>query len=34
MKKRNVDIVIPVYNAFEFTKKCIETVIMHRLKRK
>lgn len=29
MKKRNVDIVIPVYNAFEFTKKCIETVIMH-----
>ncbi len=27
MKKRNVDIVIPVYNAFDFTKKCIETVI-------
>lgn len=29
MKKRNVDIVIPVYNAFDFTKKCIETVIEH-----
>lgn len=26
---RKVDIVIPVYNAFEFTKKCIETVVSH-----
>ena len=27
MKNVKVDIVIPIYNAFEFTKKCIETVI-------
>lgn len=27
MKDVKVDIVIPIYNAFEFTKKCIETVI-------
>ena len=27
MKKRNIDIIIPVYNAYDFTKKCIETVI-------
>ena len=27
MNKQNVDIIIPVYNAYEFTKKCIETVI-------
>lgn len=27
MKK--VDIIIPIYNAYEFTKKCIETVIEH-----
>jgi len=26
-RKRNVDVIIPVYNAFDFTKKCIETVI-------
>ena len=25
MKK--VDIVVPIYNAYEFTKKCIETII-------
>lgn len=31
MKERevNVDIIIPVYNAYDFTKKCIETVIEH-----
>ena len=29
IEKRNVDIIIPVYNAFDFTKKCIETVIEH-----
>lgn len=27
MKDIKVDIIIPIYNAFEFTKKCIETVI-------
>ena len=27
MKDVKVDIVIPIYNAYEFTKKCIETVI-------
>ena len=27
MKNVKVDIVIPIYNAFDFTKKCIETVI-------
>ena len=27
MKDVKVDIIIPIYNAFEFTKKCIETVI-------
>ena len=27
MKDVKVDIVIPIYNAFEFTKKCIETVV-------
>lgn len=27
IKKRNVDVIIPIYNAFDFTKKCIETVI-------
>lgn len=27
MKEQNVDIIIPVYNAYEYTKKCIETVI-------
>lgn len=26
-QEKNVDIVIPIYNAYEFTKKCIETVI-------
>lgn len=25
----NVDIIIPIYNAFDFVKKCIETVIEH-----
>ena len=29
MKNIKVDIVIPIYNAFDFTKKCIETVIQH-----
>ena len=24
---KNVDVIIPIYNAYEFTKKCIETVI-------
>ena len=27
MKDINVDIIIPIYNAYDFTKKCIETVI-------
>lgn len=27
MRDVKVDIVVPIYNAFEFTKKCIETVI-------
>ena len=26
-QNRNVDVIIPIYNAFDFTKKCIETVI-------
>ena len=25
----NIDIIIPIYNAFDFVKKCIETVIEH-----
>ena len=25
----DTDIIIPIYNAFDFTKKCIETVIEH-----
>ena len=25
----DIDIIIPIYNAFDFVKKCIETVIEH-----
>lgn len=28
-QKASVDIIIPIYNAYEYTKKCIETVIQH-----
>lgn len=29
VRTMNIDIIIPIYNAFDFVKKCIETVIEH-----